>query len=711
MNKEVNTMLSKRQKQVLESKAAILADKLTKKFVEDNKKNAYIAPSDDEVMTLAKDYKKEKQDDMKQTYDYPAPKTPSDDEEMTLEKDVSKDRLDTIKDTMYKNGVRDPKYNGVSPEDTDLDPVMSLSKVERDEYNKDMEKIFGTADEFVQSDENYNNWIGYLIEPEDFANILGENNSKQQKGSNKNSANKLIEAPEVSSIEKRLFDVEPEDTDEDDTHKTTMDMYADEPEDEQESMDTDYNEFRNEPEDSHLKEDKENAADEDAVSPDELLQDRLEADEKRVSKLQHTKHNSEDLDESRKRKHHVDDEDLEEDVDGFEDEDTLLSKRLDRDDKYEKELSRLSKHAKGLKEDLDEDEDEDEENEYIEKIRDYLDKLEDVQDEEEEDEDLEEYRRRRPRAYDDDDEERCFNDPECRARKRRVYHESKYDDLEEDEDADDHLKDDETDDEEVGASQAEADDVDTNENPSETYDQNEMVTDPNDEGYPKDEEPEEEEPEEEPEITEELVDDLVDALLDRLEELGLIVIDSNKDLKGLASKIGEEIETNYNLLTDSELAGFVESNVIRQLKTYKKLQESKLTSQVKKLKTQVKKVKSDESKYVKLPPKKKLEEKKLEEKKHAKKEVEKESLDIRRFKNLILRQLNGKLEPAEVAEPSKALAKPKATKESVQPQNDKAVSLIENINFTGAKQKTEKEVKPTSLDFNDMTIKYLLEKE
>jgi len=37
--------------------------------------------------------------------------------------------------------------------------------------------------------------------------------------------------------------------------------------------------------------------------------------------------------------------------------------------------------------------------------------------------------------------------------------------------------------------------------------------------------------------------------------------------------------------------------------------------------------------------------------------------------------------------------------------------LIENINFTGTKQKTEKEIKPTSLDFNDMTIKYLLEKE
>jgi len=115
------------------------------------------------------------------------------------------------------------------------------------------------------------------------------------------------------------------------------------------------------------------------------------------------------------------------------------------------------------------------------------------------------------------------------------------------------LKDDETDDEEVGASQAEADDV---------YDQNEMVTDPNDEGYPDDEEQEEDE-EETPEITEEFIDDLVDALLDRLEDLGLIVIDSNKDLKGLASKIGEEIETNYNLLTDSELAGFIESNVIK----------------------------------------------------------------------------------------------------------------------------------------------------
>jgi len=45
---------------LLESKAAILADKLTRKFIEDNKKNAYIAPSDDETMTLSKDFKKEK---------------------------------------------------------------------------------------------------------------------------------------------------------------------------------------------------------------------------------------------------------------------------------------------------------------------------------------------------------------------------------------------------------------------------------------------------------------------------------------------------------------------------------------------------------------------------------------------------------------------------------------------------------------------------
>ena len=334
-------MLSKRQKQLLESKAAILADKLTRKFIEDNKKNAYIAPSDDETMTLSKDFKKEKQNDMKQTFDYPAPKAPSNDEEMTLEKEVSKDRLDTLKDTLYKNGVREPKYNGVSPEDTDLDPVMSLSKVERDEYNKDMEKIFGTADEFTQSDENFNDWIGYLLEPEDFADILGENDSKKTTGSKNKSSNKLIEAPEVSSIEKKLFDFEPEDTDEDDTDKTIMDMYADEPEDEQEAMDTDYAEFRNEPEDSHLKENKENAADEEAVSPDELLQDRLEDDEKKVSKLQHTKHESEDVEESRRQKKHYRDEDLEEDVDGFEDEDTLLSRRLDRDDKYEKELSHL----------------------------------------------------------------------------------------------------------------------------------------------------------------------------------------------------------------------------------------------------------------------------------------------------------------------------------------------------------------------------------
>ena len=603
-------MVSKNKKQLLERKAAMLANTLTHKFLD--AKNSYRAPSDDEVMSLAKDFKKEKSADMKATYDYPAPKTPSDDEEMTLEKAVSKDRLDTLKDTMYKNGVlKKAEYNGVSPEDTDLDPVMSLSKVERDEYNKDMEDIFGTSDEFVQSGSDFDAWIDQLLEPEDFADVLGEGKSfiRKKPQPAKESVNSTVDADDM---EKKLFDFEPEDTEEDSTEDSIEKMYTAEPEDEQEEMDYHEDLFKYEPEDTT---------------------------------------------EAKKHKKHEDEEAFEEDDgDQFETDDgerygrEYVSKRIEHDDDEYKDLrKKYSKVEEAGEPEEAEDKDANPE--------DYEDEVTKSEDEYDKTEDLV-----------DPNDEGYFD--------QKAAEEKKDEEPEEDE-----------------------------EEPEEN-----------------EEEPEEDEGEEEPEITDDLIDDLVDAILDKFEDLGLVVLDGNKDLKELSSKVADALENNYNVITDGELQGYTESVVKHTLATMQKIQEDRLTEGMKNLGKKVKKAKELEAKKakeLKMKKVKELEAKKAKEKeleakkvKHQKPEEKKveESLDTRRFKDFILRQLNGKLEPSEVAEPSKAIPKPKKTNESVEVHSD-GKKLIEDVNFIGNKIKTEKEIKPQSIEFEDATIKLLVESE